>query len=366
MSALEIDHLSKAYGNLRALRDLTFDVQAGEIFGFVGSNGAGKTTAMRIMLGVLAADGGQVRWNGRELDLEARRRVGYMPEERGLYPKMKVGEQLRFLAGLHGMTPTDAAAAVDVWTDRLGVGARRGDEVERLSLGNQQRVQLAAALVHGPDVLVLDEPFSGLDPVAVDVMSGVLRERAAAGVPVIFSSHQLDLVERLCDRVGIIRAGQMEALGTIDELRSTDARRWVLDVDADAAVVLARLGEVHGVTVAPAPGRPTAVIVELAADAGPAGDARPTGDAVTAGDAAPTGAVPAAAAEQQVLAVALQLGTVREFSPVRPSLADLFRGVVSADEPAGSGEQPAPGAGVGRGRRGGWGRRSHGRTEVAS
>ena len=348
MSALEIDHLSKAYGNLRALRDLAFDVQAGEIFGFVGSNGAGKTTDMRIMLGVLAADGGQVRWNGRELDLEARRRVGYMPEERGLYPKMKVGEQLRFLAGLHGMTPTDAAAAVDVWTDRLGVGTRRGDEVERLSLGNQQRVQLAAALVHGPDVLVLDEPFSGLDPVAVDVMSGVLRERAAAGVPVIFSSHQLDLVERLCDRVGIIRAGQMEALGTIDELRSTDARRWVLDVDADAAVVLARLGEVHGVTVAPAPGRPTAVIVELAADA------------------APTGAVPAAAAEQQVLAVALQLGTVREFSPVRPSLADLFRGVVSADEPAGAGEQPTPGAGVGRGRRGGWGRRSHGRTEVAS
>jgi ABC-2 type transport system ATP-binding protein len=307
--ALRIDHLSKSYGTLQALRDLTFDVRAGEIFGFVGSNGAGKTTAMRIMLGVLAADSGQVTWDGAPLDLESRRRVGYMPEERGLYPKMKVGDQLMFLAGLHGMSPADAQAAVTRWTDRLGVGNRRGDNVEKLSLGNQQRVQLAAALVHDPEILVLDEPFSGLDPVAVDVMSTVLRERADAGVPVIFSSHQLDLVERLCDRVGIIRAGQMEALGTIDELRRTDRPQWLLDVHADPAAVRALVDGVPGAVAAPAPGRSGAVVVELAG--GPGG-------------------------EQRLLAGALALGAVREFSPVRPTLADLFRGVVSSGEEPGA------------------------------
>ncbi len=328
MSALEIDHVNKSYGSLRALRDLTFDVKAGEIFGFVGSNGAGKTTAMRIMLGVLAADSGQVRWNGRELDLEARRRVGYMPEERGLYPRMKVGEQLRFLAGLHGMTPADAATAVDSWTDRLGVGHRRGDNVEKLSLGNQQRVQLAAALIHHPDVLVLDEPFSGLDPVAVDVMSAVLRERADAGVPVIFSSHQLDLVERLCDRVGIIRSGQMEALGTIEELRSTDRRRWLLDVDVETSVLVGLLEQVPGAVVTPVADRPGAAVVELDAPGG----------------------------EQELLTGALRLGVVREFSRVRPTLVDLFRDVVSADEPEHHDEAVG-----GRGTR-----RTYGRKKVAS
>ncbi len=296
---LEIDHLSKSYGAVRALDDLTFDVRPGEIFGFVGSNGAGKTTAMRIMLGVLAADAGQVRWNGAGLDLQTRRTFGYMPEERGLYPKMKVGEQLRYLAGLHGMTPAQAAEAVDHWTDLLGVGARRDDAVEKLSLGNQQRVQLASALVHHPVVLVLDEPFSGLDPVAVDVMSAVLRDRAANGVPVIFSSHQLDLVERLCDRVGIIRSGRMVTVGTIDELRATDRPRWRLDV-ADPDAVAAAVGPLGSAWV-----EGPSVIVEADAERADA-----------------------------VLRAALGVGPVREFTRVRPSLADLFRDVVSAEEVA--------------------------------
>src|SRR5690606_1673878 len=191
------------------------------IFGFVGSNGAGKTTTMRIILGVLRPDAGEVRWDGRPVDLDVRRRIGYMPEERGLYPRMKVGEQLVYLARLHGLSPEAARTAMEHWTEVLGVAHRREDHVEKLSLGNQQRVQLASALVHDPELLVLDEPFSGLDPVAVDVMSGVLRERAQQGVPVIFSSHQLELVERLCDRVGIISGGRMVADGTIDELRAT-------------------------------------------------------------------------------------------------------------------------------------------------
>ena len=219
MPSLELDQLTKSYGALRALVDLTFDVRAGEIFGFVGSNGAGKSTAMRIVLGVLATDSGEVRWDGRPIDPAVQRRIGYMPEERGLYPRMKVGDQLVYLARLHGMDQTAAERSMERWTDVLGISHRRDDEVIKLSLGNQQRVQLAAALVHDPAILVLDEPFSGLDPVAVDVMSGVLRDQAAAGVPVMFSSHQLELVERLSDRVGIIRDGSMVAVGDIEALR---------------------------------------------------------------------------------------------------------------------------------------------------
>src|SRR3569833_2114442 len=214
MTGLEIDRVSKRYGEVVALREMTFEVRPGELFGFVGSNGAGKTTTMRIALGVLSADGGEVRYGGEPVTHETRRHIGYMPEERGLYPKMKVAEQLAYLARLHGMSTAAARSSADKWTARLGVAARRDDEVQKLSLGNQQRVQLAAALVHEPRILVLDEPISGLDPVAVDVMSQVLKEKAAEGVPVVFSSHQLDLVERLCDRVGIVRSGQMVALGT--------------------------------------------------------------------------------------------------------------------------------------------------------
>jgi ABC-2 type transport system ATP-binding protein len=182
------------------------------MFGFVGPNGAGKTTTMRIVMGVLEPDAGDVRFNGAP---PVRSRFGYMPEERGLYPKMRVRAQLAYFAGLHGAP----ASAADTWIERLGLTERAGDRVEELSLGNQQRVQLAVALVHEPDVLVLDEPFSGLDPLGVDVLSGVLNDYAATGVPVIFSSHQLELVERLCDAVAIIKDGRLVASGTVEELR---------------------------------------------------------------------------------------------------------------------------------------------------
>jgi ABC-2 type transport system ATP-binding protein len=197
------------------------------MFGFVGPNGAGKTTAMRIILGVLGADRGEVRWRERPVDAGVRRRFGYMPEERGLYPKMRVRAQLTYLASLHGVAAPEVAA--DRWIDRLGLGDRAEDRVEALSLGNQQRVQLAAALVHEPELLVLDEPFSGLDPVGVDVLSGVLAEYAATGVPVVFSSHQLELVERLCEAVAIIKDGRLVASGPVEELRGP-GRRVVREV----------------------------------------------------------------------------------------------------------------------------------------
>lgn len=187
------------------------------MFGFVGPNGAGKTTTMRIVMGVLAPDSGEVRWNGAPLSFGVRNRFGYMPEERGLYPKMRVKAQLSYLASLHAVDDPDAAA--DRWIERLGLTERAEDRVEQLSLGNQQRVQLAAALVHEPELLVLDEPFSGLDPVGVDVLSGVLLDYARTGVPVVFSSHQLDLVERLCEAVAIIKDGRLVASGTVEELR---------------------------------------------------------------------------------------------------------------------------------------------------
>jgi len=232
---LQIEGLCKRYGDTVALRDMTFAVEPGELFGFVGSNGAGKTTTMRITLGVLAADSGHVDLGGQRMDLALRRRIGYMPEERGLYPKMKVGSQLSYLAQLHGVSAGEAADAVTRWTTRLGIDSRVNDTVDALSLGNQQRVQLAAALVHDPEVLVLDEPFSGLDPVAVDVMSGVLSEKASQGVPVIFSSHQLELVERLCHRVGIVVRGHMQECGTVQELRAGGDTQLVVHAPQAAA-----------------------------------------------------------------------------------------------------------------------------------
>jgi ABC-2 type transport system ATP-binding protein len=293
---LEIDAVSKRYGTVVALEKMTFEVRPGELFGFVGSNGAGKTTTMRIALGVLAADAGQVRYAGVPVNHETRRHIGYMPEERGLYPKMKVGEQLTYLARLHGMSAADAKASTERWTERLGVATRRDDEVQALSLGNQQRVQLAAALVHEPRILVLDEPFSGLDPVAVDVMSAVLREKASTGVPVVFSSHQLDLVERLCDRIGIVRSGRMVESGSVAELRSGGAVRLLVDAPEAADGWAAGL---PGVTVLGREGSVTEVELGDGAD------------------------------DQAVLRAALATGPVREFSRKLPSLADLFRSVVS-------------------------------------
>lgn len=293
---LELRGLGKRFGTRVALDDVSFTVRPGELFGFVGSNGAGKTTTMRIVLGVLGADAGEVRWAGAPIDADARRRIGYMPEERGLYPKMKVRDQLDYLARLHGVGAAQARRSVETWTERLGVAERLGDEVQKLSLGNQQRVQLCAALVHDPQVLVLDEPFSGLDPTAVEVMSGVLREAADSRVPVMFSSHQLDLVERLCDRVGIISAGRMVAGGTVEELRSGGVER--IDVVGPQGADWA--SGLSGVSVVSSAGGRTRVRLENGAS------------------------------DQEVLHAALAAGPVHEFARFRPPLTELYRDVVTA------------------------------------
>ena len=296
---LELVGLRRSFGSTLALDDLSFSASAGHMLGFVGPNGAGKTTAMRIVLGVLEPDAGEVLWQGAPIDAATRRRFGYMPEERGLYPKMRVRDQLTYLARLHGAGAADAAAAAERWIERLGLGERAGDRVEALSLGNQQRVQLAAALVHDPELLVLDEPFSGLDPVGVDVLSGVLSEYAATGVPVVFSSHQLELVERLCEAVAIVKDGRLVASGTVDELRGDGGRTVRVAVDgADGEGWLESLPAVEPVTR----GRDGSVLVALR-----------------------DGATP-----QDVLDAARRAGAVTHFSLERPTLTDLFRKAVAA------------------------------------
>lgn len=297
---LELDGVSRSFGDRRVLDDVTFTVGEGRLTGFVGGNGAGKTTTMRIILGVLAPHAGRVTLSGRPVEGAVRSRFGYMPEERGLYPKMRLGEHLTYLARLHGFDRQAASDRADVLIERLGLGPRAKDPVESLSLGNQQRAQVAAALVHDPEVLVLDEPFSGLDPMAVDVVQGVLAERAAQGVPVLFSSHQLDVVERLCDDLVIIAGGRVRATGTREELRRRHGvLRHEIVTDGD-------MGWLRGV--------PGVDVDELAA-----GSAvfRAADDDVA----------------QHVLRTALGTGPVHAFTPLRPSLAEIFRDVVT-DEPA--------------------------------
>src|SRR5690625_26916 len=194
---LQVTGVDRWFGSHQALDQVSFAVEPGKLTGFVGGNGAGKTTAMRIILGVLAANEGTISYNGTQLGTDQRRGFGYMPEERGLYPKMKIAEQIGYLARLHGFDRREADRRARDLLGRLGLDERANDALESLSLGNQQRVQIAAALVHDPQVLILDEPFSGLDPLAVEVVLGVLSEYADRGAPVLFSSHQLDLVERL-------------------------------------------------------------------------------------------------------------------------------------------------------------------------
>ena len=208
----------RTYGTVRALDGMTFDVQPGAVTGFLGPNGAGKTTTMRAIFGLTALDAGEVRWEGRPIDFAARRRFGYLPEERGLYETMKVLDQLVWLGELRGMSKEAATDAASGWLAELTLTDRAQDPLEELSLGNQQRVQLIGALIHEPDVLVLDEPFSGLDPVAVDALSKVLVAEARRGATVVFSSHQLDLVEDLCERAVVVDRGRVVAEGTIDEL----------------------------------------------------------------------------------------------------------------------------------------------------
>lgn len=222
---LEIQDLHKSFGAVKALDGCTFTAARGRMLGFLGPNGAGKTTAMRTIFGLVAPDRGTVTWDGKEIGPEQRMRFGYMPETRGLYPKMRVADQLTYFGRLHGMDGVEAAEATSGLLDRLGLTDRARDQTEKLSHGNQQRVQLAAALVAQPELLVLDEPFSGLDPIGVATLAEVLAERAEKGAAVVFSSHQLDLVEDLCEDVVIIHQGRVVQTGPVEGIKDASPVR---------------------------------------------------------------------------------------------------------------------------------------------
>lgn len=302
---LRLDGIHRTFGDRLVLDDVGFEVQRGKLTGFVGGNGAGKTTTMRIVLGVLTPDSGTVTFDGRPLDDDQRRAFGYMPEERGLYPKMHVLDQIAYLARLHGYDRRTATERATELLEKLGLGERLTDPVDDLSLGNQQRAQIAAALVHDPEVLVLDEPFSGLDPMAVDLVLGVLQEHASRGVPVLFSSHQLDVVERLCDDVVVIAGGKIRAAGEKEALRAQYAEpRYEITSGGD----MGWLRTEPGVRVVEFDG----------------------GYALFDADEATS---------QRVLRAALDAAPVTQFAPVRPRLAEIFRDIVQDevrhdDEPA--------------------------------
>jgi ABC-2 type transport system ATP-binding protein len=276
-----------------ALDDLSFDVPAGEVVGFLGPNGAGKTTTMRAIFGLTELDAGTVRWKGAPVGQAERRRFGYMPEARGLYPGMLVGEQIEYLGRLHGLSTPQAAAATNTWLERLDIVDRRNSKVETLSHGNQQRVQLMAALVHKPELLVLDEPLSGLDPTGIDAIGQVLVDQARAGCCVLFSSHQLDQVEDLCERVMIIDHGRLVVAGTVDELATSGPRRLVVRVEGDRSAAWTR--QLPGVTVSEIDGGAARLILEDSLDS------------------------------DDVLRAAMQTGRVTQFSFERRRLSEVFR-----------------------------------------
>ena len=224
---LRLDNLTKRYGEINALDRCSFDVPRRTLLGFLGPNGAGKTTAMRSVFGLVSPDEGTVTWDGASIDQDMRLRFGYMPEQRGLYPRMRIEAQLAYFGRLHGLSSAGAKTAAEQWLTKLGLTDRIGDRLEALSHGNQQRVQLAAALVHEPELLVLDEPFSGLDPLGVRAMADILAERAEAGAAVVFSSHQLDLVEDLCESVVVINNGRIVLAGPVAELRARSPYRYL-------------------------------------------------------------------------------------------------------------------------------------------
>lgn len=294
---LQIDQLYKSYGEVVALDGCTFEVTPGRMLGFLGPNGAGKTTAMRSVFGLVTPDSGSVTWNGETIDDDLRARFGYMPEQRGLYPKMKARDQLAYYGRIHGMSKSDAFASATGWLETLGLEERADDPVEQLSHGNQQRVQLSAALVHDPEVLVLDEPFSGLDPIGAATMSDVLRRETAKGKAVVFSSHQLDVVEDLCEDVAVIHQGRIVMSGVVKALKdASPIRRLELEMDGPADRILGHLDGVRSASVVD--GRHV-LLIDAATDV------------------------------RRVLAEAESAGTVRHFIYTTPSLTDLFKEAVA-------------------------------------
>ncbi len=300
---LQLIDLHKRFDDTLALDGCTFEVAPGRIVGFLGPNGSGKTTSMRSIFGLVRLDAGQVLWNGQAIGFDERRRFGYMPEERGLYPRMRVLEQGVYFACLHGLAEPAARQAAVGWLERLGLEARAQARVEELSHGNQQRVQLAVALVSTPDLLVLDEPFAGLDPIGVDALGDAIRAEAERGAAVVFSSHQLDLVQHICDDIAVISAGRTVLTGDLQDIRQASQFRYLqlsLLPPADEAQAASSLSALEGVRVLSQ--RDREFRCQVPRDADP----------------------------QVLLAAVCRLGEIGYFRFEPPALSDLFREAVES------------------------------------
>lgn len=296
---LEISGVTKRYAASLALDACSLRARPGRILGLLGPNGAGKTTLMRAVLGLVRPDSGAIRWDGRPVDDEARRHVGYMPEERGLYPAMRVGEQVAHFARLTGLGRAAAQAAAGEALERVGLAGQEGRRVDQLSHGNQQRAQLAVALAHDPALLILDEPFAGLDPLGVDHLGRALQDLARDGRTVVFSSHQLDLVEDLCEDVVILDAGRVVLTGALADVKANSRRRHVeVELAADGAAAVTTWPLPPGAVVQRSDGRGVRLLVDRDVDLGP------------------------------LLQAARSAGDLLRFSFDAPSLEELFREAV--------------------------------------
>ena len=260
---LVIDRVTKRFGPVLALDDLSFEVPNGQVFGFLGSNGAGKTTTMRIVLGVLDADAGTVAWDGIDSRAIARSTWGYLPEERGLYPRMTVVEQLVYFASLYGVPADRARREARHWLGRFRVPELGDRRAEELSKGNQQKIQLVAAILHDPQVLLMDEPFTGLDPVNVALLREAFLELRDQGKTLIFSTHQMETVEALCESIAIVDRGRVVVGGAVRDIRRAAGRRMVrLALEGDHR--LAWIADVPGARIL----RPGIDRTEIELDAG--------------------------------------------------------------------------------------------------
>ncbi len=297
-AALRCEHLVKTFDTTRAVDDLSLEVSPGQIFGLLGPNGSGKTTTIRIGLGIYVPDGGSLLVLGHRDPLEVRDRLGYLPEERGLYPRMRIDEQLAFLGTIRGLPFREAKRRAGTWLENLGLAEKAKSQTNELSKGMQQKVQFAAAVIHEPDLLVLDEPFSGLDPVNTRLLKDLILEQKTRGATVILSTHRMDQVEQMCESICLIHQGQEVLTGKLDEIRASYGKSTVrLDYDGDAS----SLEGLSGVREVRDSGRSASLLMEPAAD------------------------------PQEVLRQLLDRVRVRSFSLEEPSVEDIFLDKVGYD-----------------------------------
>lgn len=289
--SLIIDHVTKKYKNFTAVNDMSLSLEKGKMLGFLGRNGAGKTTTFRMILGLTPITKGSITYNDKVIDRSLYNRIGYLPEERGLHPKMKVEDELRYLATLKGMASKDITKAIDYWLKRFDITENREKKIESLSKGNQQKIQLLASMLHDPELLILDEPFSGLDPVNVELLKSAVQDLNNAGTTIIYSSHRMEHVEELCDNVCILNKGELIVSGPIDEVKTNHGnKRVVIETDHE----MPEIDKVDGVLEVDRNKREIKAMIETESVA------------------------------EQIYDIVKQYGFVKRFQVVEPSLNEIF------------------------------------------